>query len=445
MGRNSSNFDEIKGGGLRVLVIGANGFIGSYITAELLKDNHDVICAVRDIKATERKFPNTQIIACDFNSDTDPQKWIDKLQNIDVVINVAGVLTSTNTNKIENVHISGPKALFDACVIAKIKRVIHISALGIDDEKTTDYALTKREADNYLKTLKNIDWLILQPSLVYTSGCYGGTSLFRALSSLPYFIPLIGDGLQQFQPIHMDDLTKVILNCVKKDGITCKVLKVVGPEIVTVKDILINFRRWLGLPPASLIKIPLIFIRLGAKLGDIFAIGPLNSTSYRMLMQPNIADKEDFVNFSSITPRSFELGLATEPLTVQSLWHARLFLLKPLVKITLGLFWIVTGVISAFFAPELAIKTIAELGFSKHIAHYILYSSCFTDIILGYLLIIKHRITNICLLQILLIFAYTFFLTFIKPDLWLEPLGSLTKNIPIILLTIILLAIERDK
>ncbi|MDD9335109.1 MAG: NAD(P)H-binding protein [Rickettsiaceae bacterium] len=430
---------------MRVLVVGANGFIGSYITAELLKDNHDVVCAVRDIKATKRKFPNLEILACDFNNDTDQQKWLNNLQNIDVVINVSGVLTSTNNNKIENVHFFGPKALFDACILAKVKRIIHISALGIDNEKTTDYAITKKKIDNYLKTLKNIDWVILQPSLVYTSGCYGGTSLFRSLSALPWFIPLIGDGSQQFQPIHMDDLTKVVVNCTKREGKICRVLKIVGPEIVTVKDILINFRSWLGLDPAKLIKIPLTFIRIAAKLGDFFSIGPLNSTSYNMLLQPNIADKKDFINFTSVVPRNFEQGLATEPLTVQSLWHARLFLLKPLLKIILGLFWIMTGVITGVFTSELGLKIITELGFSKQIAQIMLYSSCLADIILGTLMIIKPRIIGVCILQILLMLAYTFFLTFLKPDLWLEPLGVLTKNIPIILLTLVLLAIEKDK
>lgn len=163
-----------------------------------------------------------------------------------------------------------------------------------------------------------------------------------------------------------------------------------------------------------------------------------------MLLQPNIAYKKDFINFTSVVPRSFEQGLATEPLTVQSLWHARLFLLKPLLKIILGLFWIMTGVITGVFASERGLKIITELGFSEQIAQVTLYSSCLADVMLGTLMIIKPRIIGVCILQILLL-AYTFFLTFLKPDLWLEPLGSLTKNIPIILLTLVLLAIEKDK
>ena len=155
--------------------------------------------------------------------------------------------------------------------------------------------------------------MILQPSLVYASGCYGGTSLFRALATLPYFIPLVGDGSQQFQPIHMDDLTEVVTHCVKREGPIKRLLKIVGPKIVTVKDLLTSFRSWLGIKPAKLIKIPLIFIRIGAKFGDWTGLGPLNSTLYKMMLQPNIADKQDFIDFTSIIPRSFEQGLESEP------------------------------------------------------------------------------------------------------------------------------------
>ncbi|WP_177717227.1 NAD-dependent epimerase/dehydratase family protein [Candidatus Rickettsia colombianensi] len=80
---------------MRILVTGANGFIGSYITAELLKNNYEVTCCVRDVESTKKKFPTAEVIYCDFNIDLTPQSWINRLNNIDIVINVSGVLTSS--------------------------------------------------------------------------------------------------------------------------------------------------------------------------------------------------------------------------------------------------------------------------------------------------------------------------------------------------------------
>ncbi|WP_245207529.1 DoxX-like family protein [Rickettsia fournieri] len=313
------------------------------------------------------------MIYCDFNIDLTPQSWINRLNNIDIVINVSGVLTSSH-------------AIILTMFMSMVQRLyLRLAPL-----------LTYKE-------LFIIDWVILQPSLVYASGCYGGTSLFRALATLPYFIPLIGDCLQQFQPIHIDDLTKVIIHCIEREGKIHTLLKIVGPDIVTMKDILLGFRRWLGVNPGRLIKIPLIFIKIAAKLGDCLKIGPINSTAYNMLLQPNIADKKDFIDFTSIIPRNLQQGFATKPLTVQSIWHARLYFLKPIIKIVLGLFWIMTGIISSICVCDASMQIIISLGFDKQIAPYILYGSCFTDIILGILLIIKNTTNRICSLQILLI------------------------------------------
>jgi hypothetical protein len=163
-----------------------------------------------------------------------------------------------------------------------------------------------------------------------------------------------------------------------------------------------------------------------------------------MMMQPNVADKKDFIEFTSVVPKTLPRGLSCDPLTVQSLWHARLFLLKPLLILMLSLFWIASGVFGLVSSKN-GIKIIENLGFAGSFASIIFYSACWLDIILGAFLIFKRKITTTCLIQILVIIGYTLVLTFLDPVLWLEPLGSLTKNIPIILLTLVILAIERDK
>ncbi|WP_232279106.1 hypothetical protein [Rickettsia akari] len=69
-----------------------------------------------------------------------------------------------------------------------------------------------------------------------------------------------------------------------------------------MKDILLGFRRWLGVNTGRLIKIPLIFIKIADKLENFLNIGPINSTAYNILFQPNIADKKRFYQFYFYNP-----------------------------------------------------------------------------------------------------------------------------------------------
>ena len=55
---------------MRVLLTGANGFIGSQITAELRAAGHDVVAAVRDPAKFQRRFPGSTAFAIDMNSAT---------------------------------------------------------------------------------------------------------------------------------------------------------------------------------------------------------------------------------------------------------------------------------------------------------------------------------------------------------------------------------------
>lgn len=123
---------------------------------------------------------------------------------------------------------------------------------------------------------------------------------------------------------------------------------------------------------------------------------------------------------------------------------ARLFLLKPLLKWVLSLFWIASGIIGLVSSKN-GIRIIENLGFAESFASVIFYATCLLDIMLGIFLIVKRKITITCLIQISVIIGYTLVLTFFDPVLWLDPLGSLTKNIPVRLLTLVILAIESDK
>ena len=149
---------------MRVLLTGANGFIGRYLVAALHAAGHDVTAAVRRPSEIARAFPAVRTITVDLNRDLAPDIWRLRLAGIDAVVNCAGILSASRGQAIEAIHHTGPCALFDACAAAGVRRVIQISAISADLAAKTDYAATKKAADDHLATL-DIDWVVLRPSL----------------------------------------------------------------------------------------------------------------------------------------------------------------------------------------------------------------------------------------------------------------------------------------
>ncbi len=429
---------------MRILVTGANGFIGRHITAALLGAGHDVVAAVRAVAEVRRAFPEVTATAADMNADTEPEAWVPRLAGVDAVINCAGILQGSRGQSIEAVHYLGPKALFDACARCGVRRVVQISAISADDAAGTAYARTKKQVDDYLRSL-DLDWIVLRPSLVYGAGSHGGTSLLRAMAALPFAIPLVGRGDQVFQPIHMDDLTAAVVRCLETPGLGRVTLAPVGPDTLTAKEILLQLRSWLGLDPVPTLSVPLPLIRVLARLGDWIGGGPLNSTALRQLEYGNAAPVRPFVEALGIEPRSMAAALAARPSQVQDRWHARLYFVRPLLRWTLGVFWLLSGSIGLIAPAGAVLAHAAALGLSGAAVAWAVGAGSLVDVAIGIGLLLRYRPGLMAAVQVLVVLGYTLALGVAEPALWADPLGPLLKNLPILAAALALAALEAER
>lgn len=112
-------------------------------------------------------------------------------------------------------------------------------------------------------------------------------------------------------------------------------------------------------------------------------------------------------------------------------------------RIVLAFLWIFTGLTSIFFYPELGFKIITEAGFSSDTAKLFIYSGSVIDVALGLWVLTSWKIKLCYLAQIILIISYSILLTIFDASYWLHPFGPLTKNLPIIILVMILLHFEQ--
>lgn len=431
---------------MHILVTGATGFIASQIITDLLAEGHQVTCCARNTKAAQREFPNATIIAVDFVKDTNSAVWIPRLQNVDVVINCVGILYHPNKKIIWAIHCDTPKALFQASASVGVKKIVQISALGVDRNQV-EYAKSKKAADDFLQTLPIVS-IILRPSMVFGAGSYGGGSLFRGLAGLPFILPVPGKGDQQIQPIYVKDLSKAISVLIHQQT-TSAIFAAVSPQAVMLKSFLATLRNWLNFPKAFILTIPLFLFRLGSWFGNFIPYSVMNSESYAMLQQHNvatIAQSEAFFAAIQFTPREFQQGIYSEPSRVQDRWHARLYFLRPALRIIIALLWIFTALCSIWFYPRTAsYQLLASIGINSFWQPILLFGGAIIDGLLGLAMLFNWQIVKVGFLQIVFIIIYTSIITLKLPQLWLDPFAPIAKNIPLIAAILVVMALESDR
>jgi len=416
---------------MKILLLGASGFIGKSIYQKLIHCNHSVTLGIRTpIDATH--------ILCDFAHDSSIALWQERVKGFDMVINAVGIIAQDGNNTFQALHTNTPKALFQACEDMGVKRVIHISALGADQDAKTPYHQSKYQADAFLKSL-DLEYIILKPSIVY--GEEGkSTALFKALANLP-ILPIVDDGSQKLQPIHIDDLVATVIQAIQTPKSNFE-LSLVGDKPITYKVLLEKFRLWLGKKPTVSIKIPESLASMG-KILDEPTISKDNLTMLKMGNADNVTPLKDFLGYM---PKSMEESIFATPATKSQKLLSDFYFIRPLLRIIIAFVWIWSGIVSAFLYPqEGALILLSDVGIHGVLAVPTLYLASFLDISIGLLILFGFRVLQLLWLSIVVIVGYTLILTLLAPQHWLHPFGPVLKNLPLLVSIYVAIILERTK
>lgn len=413
---------------VRIVIVGGAGFIGRHIAGRLRADGHEAIAASR-AKIDLARDDDVRLRAA--------------LAGIDVVVNAAGLVRDAGANTMQAVHADGGRRLFDACVASGVKRLIHISALGVSAMGETQYQISKATAEDYFEARDPngalLDWRVLRPSVVIGRGG-ASTSWLLAAAAAP-IVPRLG-GDWRFQPVHVDDLTDLVARVVA-GAKTPRRIDVVGPEPMTVYETQLALREWLGLPPAPSLPIPVALLRLAATIGGRFMAGPLNPDVLKMLQAGNVADPAPMTESLGRPPCDLKTALARQPAGDADRVSARLFVLRPLLRFSIAILWIATALLSfGLYPTEKSYEMLASIGLTGSPAAAALYGGAAVDLVLGVLLLIRWRPVPVGIAQLASMAAFTVLATRLGAEYWLHPFAPILKNLPIAAAILVMIALE---
>ena len=240
-------------------ILGGGGFIGRYLVRNLTKKNYRCIISTR--KAFQKGYLKTQatpgaIELVDWNPNNFSELK-EAIKNSDIVINLIGILYETRKQKFYNIHTSIPEAVAKICSESDVKKFIHVSAIGANENSKSLYQKSKYQGE--VKALENFkNTVIIRPSVVCgTEDNF--TNLFSKLSILPV-IPVVGINYK-FQPILVNDVADAIVQAIEFKGNEGKIYEIGGPKVISfgdmVKSILkiINKKRFVVPMPMPIAKI----------------------------------------------------------------------------------------------------------------------------------------------------------------------------------------------
>jgi NADH dehydrogenase len=289
----------------RWLVLGGTGFVGRALARTVVRDG--TRAGPRLLVPTRRRahaqalslLPGVDVIEADVHDDA---ALTDLVAGAEAVVNLVAVLHGDEA-RFEQVHVGLPRRLAAACLRTGVRRLVHVSALGVAADAPSRYLRSKARGEAVLRDA-GLDLTLLRPSVIF--GAEDRLlNLFAALQRFAPVVPLAG-AEARFQPVWVGDVARAIARCLADPRTIGQTYECAGPQQMTLADLVRAAGRWAG-HPRPVLPLPAAAATLQALLMECLPGEPLMSRDNLASMRvPNVATPG--------SPGLAALGVAATPL-----------------------------------------------------------------------------------------------------------------------------------
>ncbi len=272
-------------GASRILVTGADGFIGRHLIPRLISRGHEVRALARALPTRPgARVPGVEWRIADL---TDRETLAGIAEGCNRIVHLAGRFEARPGAALGRVHGTGTRNLVWELRKTGMERLVYVSTLGASPD-AGPFFRSKFEAEDVILS-STLDFVILRPSVVYGPGDHFTRPIVRLLDSLPVF-PVMGDGTFMLQPLAVEDMVDVLTQAVEREELAGRTFALAGPETLSFVRIVRILGEAIG-RPRPVIPLPARFAVPAAAIADRFG-----------LPSPFTRSQLDILQYGSVLP-----------------------------------------------------------------------------------------------------------------------------------------------
>lgn len=297
---------------MRLCILGGTGFVGRVLSARLVAAGHEVLVPTshyerhRDLTV----LPTLKLAEGDVH---DLEFLLHCCEARDAVINLVGILNEKGRSGrgFSRAHAELPEKLVAACRAARVRRLLHMSALNASLQAPSHYLRTKAMGEDTAHRAANdgLHVTSFRPSVIFGPRDSFVNRFAGLLKLAPGVFPLACPDAK-FQPVYVEDVVSAYVHALTDTKTHGQRYDLCGPKVYTLREIVNYIASVMG-KRVAVLGLNRMLSHLQAVFMEFAPGKPFSLDNFRSLQVDSVCASRAFPEVFGITPTPMEQVVPT--------------------------------------------------------------------------------------------------------------------------------------